>query len=306
MWLRIALLCLLAWPALADQIRLANGDRITGEIKARTGERLVVDTGYAGEISVRLSDVRSIVLEDAAGARHEIGPLEVESFDPAAYRTVQQVTYAGRALVSAAYARGNTESDQVHLDGDFTARAKAYRYNLSGRIDRRAEPPADTNTAWLAGANYDRFLDVRRFAYVRASLEHDRAKDVDYRAAAGAGYGVQILEDAAANVSVRGGLDYVAVERLFGAREEYPAFGWGVKTAFAPWGPRLQLFHEQEGFWNLEDSDVVIVRSKTGLRLPLIERLNATAQLNLDWERRPAPGRVSTDSTLLFGVDYAF
>jgi hypothetical protein len=42
------------------------------------------------------------------------------------------------------------------------------------------------------------------------------------------------------------------------------------------------------------------------MRVPLIERLNATAQLNLDWERQPAPGRRSTDSTLLLGVDYAF
>ena len=41
-------------------------------------------------------------------------------------------------------------------------------------------------------------------------------------------------------------------------------------------------------------------------RVPLVERLNATAQLNVDWERRPSPGRVSTDSTLLLGVDYFF
>jgi hypothetical protein len=105
---------------------------------------------------------------------------------------------------------------------------------------------------------------------------------------------------------VRGGLDYVAVERLFGPKERYPAFGWGVKASYSPWGPRLELFHEQEGFWNLEHTDVVILRSKTGVRLPLVDRLNATAQLNVDWERRPAPGRVPTDSTLLLGVDYSF
>jgi len=306
MWFRIALLLVLCGPALADEIRLANGDRITGEVKARAGDRLVVQTEYAGEISVRLSDVQSVSIVDAQGGLHEIGPLEVATLDPAPYKTRREVAYAGRALLSAAYARGNAESDHVHLEADFTARAKDYRYSLSGRVDRRSEPPADSNTAWLAGANYDRFLDARQFAYVRASLEHDRSKDIDSRAAAGAGYGVQLIENPAANVSVRGGLDYVTVDRCFGAREEYPALGWGIKAAFTPWGPRLQLFHEQDGFWNLEDSDVVVVRSKTGVRLPLVERLNATAQLNVDWERQPAAGRVSTDSTLLLGVDYAF
>jgi hypothetical protein len=306
MWLRTLLLCLLCGTAAADEIRLSNGDRITGEVQARTAERLVVQTEYAGEISVRLSDVHSVLLVDARGDSHEIGPLELASLDPAVYKAPREVTYAGRALVSAAYARGNTESDRLHLEGNFTARARRYRYDLSGRIERRSEPLSDSNTAWLAGANYDRFLDARHFAYVRGSLEHDRAKDVDYRAAAGAGYGLQLLDTPAANVSVRGGLDYVAVERIFGARDEYPAFGWGVKAVVSPWGLRAQLFHEQDGFWNLDDSDVVVVRSKSGLRLPLIERLNATAQLNVDWERSPAPGRVATDSTLLLGVDYVY
>lgn len=306
MWFRIALLCLLGGSALADEIRLSNGDRITGEVKARSGDRLLVHTEYAGEISVRVGDVHSLSIVDTRGEVREIGGLEVATLDPRPYKTHSDVAYSGRALVSAAYARGNTENDHLHVEGDFTARAKLYRYNLSGRLDRRSEPPAPESSAWLLGANYDRFLDERQFAYVRGSLEHDRAKDVDQRAAAGLGYGLQLLEDPAANVSVRGGLDYVAVERFVGPREEYPAFGWGIKAGLSPWGPRLQLFHEQDGFWNLEDTDVVVVRSKTGVRVPLVERLNATAQLNVDWEHEPAPGRESTDATLLLGLDYAF
>lgn len=293
-------------PALADEIRLFNGDRITGEVKARSGDQLIVLTPYAGEIAIRLSEVESVSIEDAQGTTHEIGPYETATLDPRLYKGRRELVYEARALLSAAYARGNVDSDHVHLEGDFTARAKQYRYNLSGRVDRRSEPLAETTAAWLLGANYDRFLDERQFAYVRGSLEHDRGKDIDRRTAAGLGYGLQLLEDPAANLSVRAGLDYVAVERLVGPPEEYPAFGWGVKATFSPWGPRLQLFHEQEGFWNLEDTDIAILRSKTGLRLPLVERLNATAQLNLDWERQPAPGRESTDSTLLLGVDYAF
>jgi hypothetical protein len=306
MWVRIVLLCLLGLPALADEVRLANGDRITGEVKARRGEHLIVQTGYAGELSIRIGEVHSLSLVDAAGRLHEFAAQELAALDPKPYKSSRGVAYAGRALLSAAYARGNVDSDHVHVDADFTARAREYRYNLTGRIDRRAEPLVESNTAWLAGASYDRFLDERQFAYLRGSLEHDRAKDIDQRAAAGFGYGLQLLETPAANLSVRGGLDYVAVERFFGPQERYPAFGWGVKASYSPWGPRLELFHEQEGFWNLEDPDVVILRSKTGVRLPLVERLNATGQLNIDWERQPVPGRVSTDSTLLLGVDYAF
>lgn len=334
-WVAALALVLSALPAAADEIRLLNGDRITGQVKAMSGERLVVQTGFAGEIAVRWSEVASLttsrpvevmlegrkrpirgLLQSAYGgsvllidAQGEAVPLtlrEVAMINPKPYETANGVLYAGRALLSAAYARGNTESDHVHADAELSARARDYRYNLSGRVERRTEPVIGTTSGWLLGGNYDRFLSEKRFAYARASLEHDEAKDIDHRSAVGLGYGLQLLESAAANVSVRGGLDYVAVERIVGPQESYPALGWGIKATVAPWGPRLELFHEQDGFWNLEDTGVLVLRSKTGMRVPLIDGLNATAQLNVDWEREPSPGRESTDSTLLLGVDYKF
>lgn len=329
------LLILLGLPALADELRLLNGDRITGEVKAMSGDRLVVQTAYAGEISIRWSEIASLstsrpvelmlqeraepvrgILQSAYGgetllidARGEAVPLslgDVATINPKPYETGRGVLYAGRALLSAAYTRGNSESDQLHADGELTARAKAYRYNISGRVERRTEPVTGTSSAWLLGGNYDRFLSETHFAYARTSVEHDEAKDVDRRKAVGVGYGLQLFETPAANVSVRGGLDYVAVERIDGPEEGYGALGWGIRASIAPWGPRLELFHEQDGFWNLDDTEVLLVRSKTGLRIPVMDGLNATAQLNVDWERKPAPGRESTDSTLLLGVDYKF
>jgi hypothetical protein len=300
------LLCLLSLPALADEVILANGDRLSGELKTRSGEHLILRTEYAGEISIRLADVQSVSLIDSEGNIHSFGPHQLATLDPEPYKRSGAVAYSGRALLSAAYTRGNTSSDELHADGELAARARKYRYQISGRVDRRSDALEGESSAWLAGASYDRFFDERHFVYARGSLEHDRAKDIDLRSAAGAGYGVQLIETAAAKLSLRGGLDYVDVDRFEGPSEEYPAFGWGAKASVTPWGPRVELFHEQEGFWNLEDTDVVVLRTKTGMRMPVVERLHATAQLNLDWERRPAPGRVSTDSTLLFGVDYVF
>ena len=300
------LLAVLALPALADEVRLANGDRITGEVREVTRDRLVVRTEYAREIRIRLSEVHSISIVDAEGIAHEIGPLEVPVLNVRAYRRDTGVDYTGRVLLSAAYERGNASSDDLHADLELRARARDYRYDLSGRIERRTEPPADATTAWLANGNYDRFLTEDRFAYVRGSVEHDRTKDIERRTTAGAGYGVQLVDSRTASLSVRAGVDYVVEERIGAPRERYPAFGWGVRASYSFRGSEVQLFHEQEGFWNPENTDVVVLRSKTGLRVPVVERLKATVQLKLDWEREPAPGRRSTDSTLLFGVDYDF
>ena len=323
------ILLLLAAPlAAADEVVLRNGDRMRGEIVALSGGKLVLRTDYAGEIALRWDEVTSVstskpieivrrgarvplqgtlqplydgrvLLIAPDGAAHELALGEIAYLNPKPWESGVGAAYAGRITLSAAYTRGNTEDERFNGDGEFTARAREYRYALSAKADRHDDSEIGANTAWLAGANYDRFLEATRFVYARGSLEHDRAKDVAQRATAGAGYGAELAKGRA-ELTLRGGLDYVAVNRYAAANERYPAIGWGVKAGYAPW------FHEHEGFWNLEDTEAVLVRSKTGLRFPLLKGLGFSAQLNLDWERKPAPGRKSTDSTLLVGVDYAW
>ncbi len=314
----LALLALIAWEgAQADEILLRNGDRISGEALAKTAGKLVVRTLYAGEISIDWDEIASItfdaptpVLFEGTAAPERVTGIEpaqrkVTYLNPKPHEIGNGLSYAGRATLSAAYASGNTESERLYADTALTARALAYRYQLSGQIERRSEPLAQDVSAWRGGANYDRFLDTRRFVYVRGSLEHDRAKDLRRRTAAGLGYGTQLAETERFSLSLRGGLDYLSEKRYAAQDEHYPALGWGLNAKYVPWGPRLELFHEHEGFRNLDDSALVL-RSKTGLRMPLVARMSATAQLNVDWESRPAAGREPTDSVLLLGIDYAW
>jgi hypothetical protein len=331
-FLRVAALVALlacACAATADEVVLRSGQRLQGEVASLAQGKLVLRTPYAGDIALRWRDVASLSTTRAiavlrAGARTplhgSLQPLydgrvllvardgsalelaldEIALLNPQPWESGVGVAYVGRVTLSAAYTRGNTEDERLHAEGELTARAREYRYALSALADRRDEPLAGTATAWRAGANYDRFLARDRFLYARGSLEHDRAKDIAQRAAAGAGFGADLVDSARASLSVRGGLDYVALDRYAGANERYPAFGWGVKASYGP------FFHENDGFWNLEDTGSVSVRSKTGVRSPLIYGVNFLVQLQLDWESEPAPGRTSTDSTLLVGVDYAW
>lgn len=66
----------------------------------------------------------------------------------------------------------------------------------------------------------------------------------------------------------------------------------------------MTLFHAQDGNASLEEVGDLVVRTKTGLRWPLAGGLSATAQLNLDWESDPAPGRSRTDRAVLPGLGY--
>lgn len=332
------LLCLFSCASsAADEVELANGDRLSGEIVEKSGDRLVLRTNYAGDVSLRWSaivllrtdhPIRMLLREGdepvsgqivpRADGRIELVPEpgsapadfalgDIAFLNPKPYETASGIEYKGRAMLSAATSRGNATNQRLYGEGEFTARARPYRYSLNGKIEHRDEARGVVTTDnWLATASYDRFFDPKHFAYVRGLLEHDRFKDIDRRVAAGGGYGLQLIENERANVSVRGGLDYVVIERLARPDERYPALGWGIKATYKPALRNIELFHEQDGYWNLRDTSSISLRSKTGLRVPLVERMNAVAQFNLDWESRPAPGLKATDATLLFGVDYAW
>ena len=306
---------------------LRNGDRLTGAIVSLADGKLVLRTPYAGEVTLELAAVttlstdapllvmrrgggpqRARLFADAAGSvRIDERPVplaEITYLNPKPWQSGIGVAYSGRATLSAAYSRGNAPSTRVYGDGAFAARALRRRLELSATFDRHAAPAEETGLAWRGAANYDHFLNPRRFLYTRGSLEHDRAKDIERRSALGAGYGAQLLDSARTRLSVRGGLDRVDARRTVAEDEHYPAFGWAIKGEHEPWALR-RFFHEQEGYWNLQDTARLFVRTKSGLRMPLVERLGASVQLNVDWERRPAPGRRAVDATLLLGFDYS-
>lgn len=321
----------------ADEIILSNGDRLSGQIIGKSGAIIVIRTDYAGEVAVRWNQVASFRTEQPAQALlvGKVEPLrgrfnakgegrvefvaeqggevatiemhQVQYLNPKPYETANGVDYKGRGLLSAAYARGNTASDRFYGEGEFNARARNWRYSFNGKMERREEPVVGvTASNWLLGARYDRFADSRRFRYIRTTLESDRINNIGRRAAFGAGYGLQLVESERANISVRGGLDYVGIDRIASPHERYPALGWGWDVKIKPGGGSAELFHNQEGFWNLKNTREITLRSKTGLRMPLVARLNGVVQLNVDWMRNPGPGRDPIDSMLLFGIDYTW
>jgi putative salt-induced outer membrane protein YdiY len=212
--------------------------------------------------------------------------------------------YQGRFTLSSAWVRGNSESSTSLVEAAVEARALRYRWEAGLAAKQAEEAGVETASSWLARANYDRFIAPKRFLYGRGSVERDRFSGMDLRTTIGAGYGFQLREDETTRLALRGGIEAVVAEPVDGPRDEHPAFGWGVQFSRKVLDLRAEVFHEQEGYWSLEDTGDVTLRTRTGLRVPLVEGLNATAQLNVDWEKQPEPGREATDATMLLGVGY--
>lgn len=310
--------------ALADQVSMANGDRLSGTVLRKDGEVVVLRTTYAGEVRLRLADVTAIVtdepvkllLEDGTLLRARLGePAEGETVAPA----LAHIRYInptpdeagdgyqreGRVGLMAAQTRGNSENEQFRGEVDLILRAQTHRWTLGAERNHGRESGETSTSNWRTKARLDRFFTAKEFLYARVTLENDRYKDIRLRSQAGGGYGYQIYEDDATTLDVRGGLSYVTVRHYDAALEDYPAVSWGLDFRHKLRIFAGEVFHVQEGTRGLGSRYGTVLQTKTGLRLPLAERLNATAQVNADWESEPAPGRKEADTTLMLGISYA-
>lgn len=308
---------LAAAPVLADEVRLHNGDRLTGKVIRLTADKLTLETKYAGKVEIQRGEIAAIdaetevqaMMKGEAEVRPVRGPVPLAAvafLNPSPEQSGIGVAYKGRFTLSSAHVRGNSSSSTTVAEAVVEARAKRYRWELQGSAAQASESGKETASSWLAQGTYDRFVAAKRFFYGRTSVERDRFAGVDLRATLGGGYGVQFRETDRTRLSLRGGLEYVSLDPVTGPDDRYPAFGWGLRYAHKVFDRRAEVFHEQDGYWNLERTRDVTLRSRTGLRIPLIEGLTASAQLNVDWENEPEPGRDATDSTLLLGLGYAW
>jgi putative salt-induced outer membrane protein YdiY len=75
----LLLFLLLTIPALADQIVLKNGDRLTGSIAKSDGKQLVIKTDYVGDVTVKFDAVQSMTsagdLNVTMGGKTVVGPV---------------------------------------------------------------------------------------------------------------------------------------------------------------------------------------------------------------------------------------
>lgn len=324
----ILLLC--STFASADVVVFRNGDRLTGRVVHKHDTTLVFETTHAGRVSIGWNSIRSLATERPVAVMLRDGEvlitdaLEPDTDERVRLRDSQNsvrldhiafinptpeqsgigILYSGRASLSATNTQGNSTSRRVYADAEMTARTRDYRYSVAGKMNRQRESGLQTASNWRADGNYDWFLDKRKFRYLRSSFEHDRFKDIDLRSTVGGGYGLQLIENSRSNVSIRGGIDYVNINHGTAANENYPALGWGLKASHRLDTRNIELFHEQDGFLQIANGSNITLRSRTGVRVPIASGITASAQANLDWERYPAPGRKSTDSTLLIGLGY--
>lgn len=101
-------------------------------------------------------------------------------------------------------------------------------------------------------------------------------------------------------------VDQFDIQRTESEKRSYATARWAVDFRYWLIEDGLQLFHDHEGLISLQDASDILVRTHTGLRVPIYEGLNILAQFDYDYKNKPAEGSDRVDYRYILGVGYAF
>ena len=233
--MRLFVLCFLVTlpcSVLADQILLKNGDKISGSIVKKEGDKLTVKNEFLGEITMPWSAVTSITsdvpltvvlstgTQVSGTVRTEGNSLAVQTpaqpataplgqvkaiRDPAEQARYERLLHpgwldlwAGYADLGLALARGNARTTTL-TTGLAAVRATnndktTIAFNQIYATAKINGINAATANAARGGISYDHNINPRLFFNVQTTEEYDNFQSLDLRAMVGAGLGLHAIK----------------------------------------------------------------------------------------------------------------
>jgi len=237
-------LCLLVLPLslLADQVTLKNGDRITGQILKKDGDKLTLKSELMGEVSIPWSAVTSITSGEAlvvvlpggrsvtgtvttSGVALQVGSDSAPLAEVSAIRNADEQKqwerlehpglldlWAGYVDVGLSLARGNAQTSTFTTTFNATRATRTDKLILqfneiyaSALISGKV---ASTAQAVRGGLDYNRNAGHRMFVDLFNQYEYDKFQDLDLRVVLGGGFGFKAIDNHRSSLDFTGGLDY--------------------------------------------------------------------------------------------------
>ena len=321
-----AVALLAALPARADELRLTNGDRLTGVTVSLAAGTLSFKAP-GGDLKIPWADVASLAIAEPIlitvgtaapvsatfGAADVNGRVTLVPGGPVALADIVALSrpqpawvVAGGAGAGIVETSGNTQVNNVRLAADIVARNAANRYTATAVQAHADDRGVETARNWSITGKYDRFLTSRLYANANAIFTNDAFRDLDLRTALGAGLGYQILDTARATLSADGGLGWVHENFKSIADDSYAALHESVGLQVQLLPGRVQAFHLHDGYFGVTGDNKMFIRMQNGVRLSLAAGFVTTIQQDVDYDKRPAPGRKQTDRTFSLTLGYRF
>jgi putative salt-induced outer membrane protein YdiY len=317
-----------------DQIVLKNGSIIMGTITSSRDGIVTIDTDFAGTMAVTLDQVEAaqthgnvviqladksvisdqplrieteqLLVSDAATLQQSYAISELAVVNPEPWELGEGYKWSGLVAMSLVKERGNTDTDELDYSMESVWRSTRDRYSLEGSGENDENNGQKNAEKWNALAKYDYFLEGPYYVGMQVFAEHDKFTDLDLRYLIGPYLGRQFYEEPIFTLSGELGFSYVEEDFFVAEDQEYAAANWSVKASSNYLGGDSRLYFINATVWNLEETSDVIVKTTFGLAFPLLWRLEAAAEVLLDYDTGAVEGIDELDQTYNFRVGYTW
>jgi hypothetical protein len=317
----------------ADELIMRDGSRLLGTVVKRENGALDFKTAYAGVIQIKwdqvaeiktekpmeflladdtiitgthvINSVDDLIVETESGVQPQtLEQSKVAYVNPEPWRKGEGHKLSGRVNFAFERQRGNTDKDEIDLDGDLTWRRKNDRFTAFGELENDKNNNETTAKNWKLEGAYNYFVTKKWYWGGFGRFEHDKFADLDLRSSVGPLVGYQWFESKKMNLSTSTGISYVKEDFINQSNDDYVALPWAINFDRFIFGDFMQFYHKQQGFWNLEDTGDVVWDTWTGLRFPLILGLVASTEIKVEYDSGAADDAKDLDTTYLLKLGY--
>ncbi len=316
---------LVAGIALGGELQLSNGARIPGELKKFEATNLVWSAELIGDITIDKASVMSMHtstpsdLEAAAGSvmrdcvmSSNEGRVELDCLgQPATTTTLALLQSArplqegsGKSTMSFNRERGENNKDELEFDAHSSWRRLQRRHELNARIDYEEQHGERSDDEASLDYQFDLLRQNGWFWFTLLDYNRDRFDNIQESEGIALGLGRDMSPSGNLKLRLQAGpgvahLDISEAGRFF---KEIGDLKWSGTWDTGLW--KMALFHRGDFIWALDDFQTFKLQSKSGVTIPLIDRL--IAELRLDYDRSSAVSNAveNTDIEWVLALGY--
>jgi putative salt-induced outer membrane protein YdiY len=336
----LVLLCLVLFGGAvrADEVVLTNGDRLSGTIVKMTDGKLLFKSAEAGEVTVNLTNVRSLTseapvtlnLSDGTVLIRKIGPgqpgqiaIQPEGALGAQTIPLTNVTginlpakpepkWTGSVSVGVTATSGNTSTEAINASASVQRRSEQDRtsagfdYARGQQQDPKTREDNVTEDWWKARAEYDYFFMPKTFGFVNMRYEKDSIAQLDRRTVVGGGLGYQWVESEKLNFSSQLGVAslYEKFKNETKSKSETSleaGYAFDMQVAEG-----VKVLHDLTYFPSLSKFSDYYLTTTGEVRASLTKSMFASFKTIFNYDKSPAIGRGSTDVKYMFSLGMTF
>ena len=342
--LALALLASLSLSsALADQVVMKNGDRVTGSIVKKDGKNITIKTDSFGLVTAAWDQVESItadkpvniVLQDgkalagtlataggkvevsAPNAKLSVAPSDITTLRDAdeqrAYERLLQPgwgqLWAGTASVGFAGTSGNaktlTFTTGVNANRTTNTDKTSLYFNIIKASALINGASASTAQAVRGGVAYDHNVSPRLFVNAFNDYEYDRFQNLDLRFVLGGGLGFHALKTERSRLDLLAGADFNRSTFSTPLTQNSAELFWGDEYSLKL-NSATSLVQSYRMFNDMTNTGSYRVNFDIGASTKLAKWLNWNVSVSDRYLNHPAAGRKTNDLLYTTGLGITF